>query len=73
MVAVRLGMVLCEGAPADVVADPEVVRAYLGASEATINRSGALPAALAAAGIRTTQPKALVAAEVVGEGHDSHG
>jgi branched-chain amino acid transport system ATP-binding protein len=60
MVAVRLGSVLCEGVPADVVADPEVVRSYLGASEATINRSGVLPKALAAAG-------------VMGEGHVSHG
>ncbi|HVV75732.1 MAG TPA: MFS transporter [Mycobacteriales bacterium] len=58
MVAVRLGSVLCEGTPADVVAHPEVVRSYLGASEATINRSGALPAALA---------------QVMGEGHVGHG
>ena len=60
MIAVRLGAVLCEGTPNDVVTDPEVVRSYLGASEATINRSGALPAALAAAG-------------VMGDGNDRHG
>jgi hypothetical protein len=50
----ELGTVIAEGRPDDVTAHPEVVRAYLGASQATLERSGSnLSAALAAAGITT--------------------
>jgi hypothetical protein len=52
MCALQLGTNLVEGTPAEVVAHPEVVRSYLGASESTIARSGPLIAsALAAAHI----------------------
>jgi branched-chain amino acid transport system ATP-binding protein len=40
LVAMQLGRVLLDGDPAEVVAHPTVVEAYLGASPATINRSG---------------------------------
>ena len=50
--AMELGRVIAEGRPDAVIADPEVVRAYLGASQTTIERSGSsLSAALASAGI----------------------
>jgi ABC-type branched-subunit amino acid transport system ATPase component/MFS family permease len=52
LVAMELGSVLLTGRPEDVVADPRVVQAYLGASEAVIGRSGsALAEALVRAGI----------------------
>lgn len=40
MVALETGVVIAEGAPQDVVVHPEVVRSYLGADPAAINRSG---------------------------------
>ena len=50
LMAMELGGVLAEGEPADVVADPAVVRAYLAASTTVIHRSGPLSRALAALG-----------------------
>jgi len=53
----RLGRNFVDGRPAEVVAHPEVVAAYLGASESTIARSGDLtPAALLAAAGLTPSP-----------------
>ena len=52
LIAMELGSVIVEGAPAEVAADRRVVESYLGASEAVISRSGAAFAtALAAAGV----------------------
>jgi branched-chain amino acid transport system ATP-binding protein len=52
LIAMELGSVLLTGTPKDVVENPIVVQAYLGASEAVIGRSGsALAEALVAAGI----------------------
>ncbi|HZQ28376.1 MAG TPA: MFS transporter [Acidimicrobiales bacterium] len=51
LIAMELGAVVTEGNPRDVVDDPRVVQAYLGASETTINRSGSFAAALIAAGL----------------------
>jgi branched-chain amino acid transport system ATP-binding protein len=51
LIAMELGSVIAQGAPAEVVDHPRVVQAYLGASEATINRSGSFAKALAAAGL----------------------
>jgi branched-chain amino acid transport system ATP-binding protein len=54
LIAMELGSVLLEGNPADVVSDPRVVSAYLGASQAAISRSGSEFAnALATAGLVT--------------------
>jgi branched-chain amino acid transport system ATP-binding protein len=58
LVAMELGAVLTEGNPRDVVDDPRVVQAYLGASESTINRSGSFAAALIAAGLPVQPPPA---------------
>ena len=43
MIALETGRVIAEGAPEDVIADPEVVRSYLGNTEAVIHRSGGMP------------------------------
>jgi branched-chain amino acid transport system ATP-binding protein len=40
MIALDLGEIVAEGAPADVVRDPRVVASYLGDTEATVARSG---------------------------------
>jgi ABC-type branched-subunit amino acid transport system ATPase component/branched-subunit amino acid ABC-type transport system permease component len=40
MVALELGAVIAEGAPADVLAHPAVIASYLGTDEAVIHRSG---------------------------------
>jgi ABC-type branched-subunit amino acid transport system ATPase component len=45
MIALELGHPIVEGTPAEVIADPRVVSSYLGGDMATINRSGAAPAA----------------------------
>ena len=56
LIAMELGSVLLEGNPADVVSDPRVVSAYLGASQAAISRSGSEFAnALATAGLLTDE------------------
>jgi len=55
MLALRLGAVLAGGTPSEVISHPDVIHAYLGASESTIARSGPLIAsALAVA--RLDQP-----------------
>ncbi len=46
MIALDLGEVIAEGAPADVVHHPAVIASYLGTTEATIARSGAQTALL---------------------------
>ena len=51
LVAMELGAPICEGEPSEVINDSQVVRAYLGASQAAIQRSGVLAEALAVAGI----------------------
>ena len=57
MIAMELGAVLLEGTAAEVTAHPKVIQAYLGASQATINRSGsALATALATAGLTPAEP-----------------
>jgi branched-chain amino acid transport system ATP-binding protein len=56
LIAMELGAVLVEGRPEDVVGDPRVREAYLGASKATIERSGSsLAEALVTAGILETE------------------
>ena len=45
MLALELGQVITEGRPDDVIRDPRVVSSYLGGDIATIQRSGAAPAA----------------------------
>jgi hypothetical protein len=40
MVALELGHPIVEGAPAEVIRDPQVVESYLGGDIAAINRSG---------------------------------
>ncbi|MBA2609906.1 MAG: ATP-binding cassette domain-containing protein, partial [Actinobacteria bacterium] len=42
LVALEAGTVVTQGLPADVLAHPRVVEAYLGTSEAAVNRSGQL-------------------------------
>jgi ABC-type hemin transport system ATPase subunit len=52
MLAMEVGRVIAEGKPDEVVRHPDVVSAYLGASQTTIQRSGAaLSEALSQAGI----------------------
>ncbi|MFP5322637.1 MAG: MFS transporter [Acidimicrobiia bacterium] len=50
MIALELGHPIVEGTPAEVIADPRVVSSYLGGDMATINRSGAAPAAASSNG-----------------------
>ncbi len=45
MIALELGHPIMEGTPDEVIHDPHVVSTYLGGDVATINRSGAAPAA----------------------------
>jgi branched-chain amino acid transport system ATP-binding protein len=40
MICLHLGSVIAEGAPADVMAHPDVITSYLGDSAVAINRSG---------------------------------
>jgi branched-chain amino acid transport system ATP-binding protein len=40
LVALETGRVIAEGDPAAVIADPEVVRSYLGSDQVAIKRSG---------------------------------
>ena len=47
MIALDLGEVIAEGAPADVVRHPSVIASYLGTTESTVARSGAQTALLA--------------------------
>ncbi len=47
MIALDLGEVIAEGAPADVARHPAVIASYLGTTEATVARSGAQTALLA--------------------------
>jgi len=49
MVALDQGRVVAEGAPADVLAQPAVVAAYLGTNEAVVRRTGTRAVAAAAA------------------------
>jgi ABC-type branched-subunit amino acid transport system ATPase component/predicted MFS family arabinose efflux permease len=59
LIAMELGAVLVEGRPGEVVRHPRVREAYLGASQATIERSGSsLAEALATAGILEHGPTA---------------
>jgi branched-chain amino acid transport system ATP-binding protein len=59
LVAMELGTVLVEGKPEDVVRHPRVTEAYLGASQAAIERSGSsLAEALVTAGILGDQASA---------------
>jgi branched-chain amino acid transport system ATP-binding protein len=52
LIAMELGAVIAEGSPESVIGHPDVVRAYLGASQSSIERSGnALSTALANAGL----------------------
>ena len=51
MLAMELGTPIASGAPEEVVAHPRVVKAYLGASDAVVQRSGRLADALATAGL----------------------
>jgi ABC-type branched-subunit amino acid transport system ATPase component/ABC-type branched-subunit amino acid transport system permease subunit len=50
MVAMELGRVIAEGAPQQVIRDPQVVASYLGTDQATINRSTAPSMAAAVLG-----------------------
>jgi branched-chain amino acid transport system ATP-binding protein len=47
MIALDLGEIVAEGAPADVVRHPAVIASYLGTTESTVARSGAQTALLA--------------------------
>ena len=42
VIALETGSVIAEGAPQDVIRDPEVVRSYLGSDQVAIQRSGAV-------------------------------
>jgi ABC-type branched-subunit amino acid transport system ATPase component/predicted MFS family arabinose efflux permease len=46
MIALDLGEIIAEGAPADVVRHPAVIASYLGTTESTVARSGAQTTAL---------------------------
>jgi energy-coupling factor transporter ATP-binding protein EcfA2 len=54
IVALDLGRVICRGAPHEVVRDPLVVAAYLGADTAAVSRSGILPGRASGNGRRRT-------------------
>ena len=45
IIALETGAVLCQGPPAEVLADPRLVSAYLGTNEAVVQRSGRVGAA----------------------------
>ena len=60
MIALELGHPIVEGTPQEVIHDQRVVSSYLGGDMATINRSGAAPAAKTTAAPTATKSAAAV-------------